>query len=735
MELGKNDVPVLKCTVIHNIPGRIRIGCNALQYLSEYNSDMKRKIEDGMGIHSVKISNITSNILIYYDKDLQFTDLLVEHIDDIIAQYSINAYQNSLNKKDTKLNHERKLHEHSVSEVLMDLGLVSSLFLYTIFKRPIVRVGLFGRLLNFPALGALALALPLFRSGFRSLKENKRPNADALEAMALTSSILSGRYISSLTILLLHNSAELLTVYAMQRTKNAIREMLSVQGDAIWKIMVDGTIVKVDISKVSSGDHVVFHTGEKICVDGVIISGSASVDQSAITGEFMPASKNIDDEVFAGTIVKSGTITIKTLAVGDKTAVARIIDIVENAPAKKAAMQNYADKVSEVLIPINLLLFGAVFFVTKDIGRALNMLVIDYSCGIKLSTATAFSAAITTAARNNVLVKGSNIIEELSEADTLILDKTGTLTRGKPVVLSIIPVNNEFSHLDVIEYAASAEETSIHPVATAILNKLRVLGGNIKKHGEIIVTIGKGIHTEVDGEIIRVGSKRFMNENQIHTHPLEDQVRRLSLAGENVVFISKGKLIIGVLGIRDPLRDNMRKALNRLRFDAKIDDMILLTGDLEQQAEVVSNRLGMDRYDYELMPEDKAKSVLQLKAEGCKVVMVGDGINDAPALAYSDVGIAMGSSITDIAMQTADITIAGDTPLMLPSLFSLSKSTIKIVKQNFMASIGINTLGLLLGGTGVISVFGGALLHNSSTVLVVGNSLRILLIDMNKRKI
>jgi len=735
MAAYNENISVLKCSVIHSLPGRVRIGCKALEYLSEFNTDMLQKIHNCIGIYSAAISNVTSNILIHYNKTDQSPDLLLESLENIITQYALHAYQNELIKKDVGPKHERKLNDESITKIVLELVFTSGLIAYSLFKKAALGQSFFSRIFNVPAIGTIALAIPLFKSGFMAIKENKRPNADALESLAIISSMLSNRPISSLTILLLHNMAELMTVYAMQRTKNAIRDLLSVNGDSVWKVMPDGSLLKVDISEVGVNDEVVVHPGEKVCVDGLISSGAGLIDQSAITGEYMPASKSIDDEVFAGTVVKSGTLTIKASAVGDKTAVARIINIVENAPSKKAAIQNYADRLSEVLIPVNLALFGIVFFVTKDIGRALNMLVIDYSCGIKLSTATALSASINIAAKNRVLIKGSNVIEQLAESDTLILDKTGTLTKGRPEVVSLLPVSSRISQMELLEYAAAAEESSTHPMATAVLNKLKTRGGQIKKHGTVLVTTGKGVETTVGKKIVRVGNKRFMNENKIHTHPLVDQVRKLSLSGENVIYVSVDKEVIGVLGIRDPLRDNMRKAINRLRFDSKIDDIILLTGDQEQQAEVVSNRLGMDRYDYELMPEDKAKSVLQLKAEGCKVVMVGDGINDAPALAYSDVGIAMGSTITDIAMETADITIAGDNPLMLPALFTLSRTTMKIIKQNFAASIGINSLGLLLGGAGAISVFMGALLHNSSTVLVVGNSLRILFVDLRKRNL
>jgi len=735
MKLLNEKISNLKCILIHSLPGRVRIQCYALEHLSSSNIDIKSKIDNLNGINSIHISNITKNLLITYDPLILKEEIIVDSVESIISQYALYSSKNNHSKNNEFAVKERDLHEETMTGIFTKLGITSALIGISLARKYFRTIQVTTRSkLTLNSIGAVYLSYPLIKSAIVSLKENKKPNADALEVMAIMASLFSGRELSSLTILLLHNVAELMTVYAMKKTKNAIRELLSVNDDSVWKLNEDGSLTRKKITEIELDDKIIIHTGEKICVDGIINSGEALIDQSAITGEFMPLTKSISDKVFAGTVIKAGTITVNATAIGDNTAVARIIHMVENAPNRKAAIQNYADKLSEFLIPVNIVLFFGVLAVTKNLGKALNMLVIDYSCGIRLSTVTALTAAINTAARNNVLIKGSNIIEIIAESDTLILDKTGTLTKGEPAVVSIMPLNNSISKQELIEYAAAAEETSNHPMAVAIMKKLYSFGGKVKKHGTINIIPGKGIETKVLNSFIRVGNKRFMNENGIHTHPLKDKVRTLSLAGENVVFISKGKNVIGVLGIRDPLRDNMKKAINRLRIDAKIDDIILLTGDQEQQAEVIANRLGIDRFDYELLPEDKAKTILSIQADGTKVIMVGDGINDAPALAYADVGIAMGKTRTDIAMETADVTIAGDNPLMLPALYTLSKETMGIIKQNFVASIGINTLGLLLGATGSISVFLGALLHNSSTVIVVGNSLRILFYDFNKRK-
>jgi cation-transporting P-type ATPase C len=374
-----------------------------------------------------------------------------------------------------------------------------------------------------------------------------------------------------------------------------------------------------------------------------------------------------------------------------------------------------------------------VYLVTKKPSRALNMLIIDYSCGVRLSTATALSASIGIAARDGILIKGGNYIELLEAADTLIMDKTGTLTEGAPKVASILPMDGNLDERRLVELAAAAEETSNHPMALAILDKIRNLGWKIPKHGENTVHLGRGIETRVGNSQIRVGNRRFLEENKIDLSQTQDHVSRLVRRGENVVYIAKGKNVIGILGIQDLLRENMKKALNRLRTTG-MDDIILLTGDVEHHAEIIASRMAMDSYKAELLPEDKTEIVLQLQSKGVHVVMVGDGINDAPALAYADVGIAMGGTRTDIAMEASDITITGDNPLMIPAIIRLAKKTMNIVRQNFAIAIGVNTLGLMLGSMGVISAFWGAVLHNATTIAVVLNSGRILLHDIEKGK-
>ena len=621
---------------------------------------------------------------------------------------------------------ERKLQEESPEEIIKKITAAGGLLAYNIFKKsPVEPVTGLKRILNLNTLSIFSLAAPVIKNGIGSIIRNKRPNADTLSSSAIISSLLLGKEKTALTIMILEEFAELLTVYTMKKTRGAIKDMLSVGENYVWKQIDVNNIKKVPIDEIQKGDKIVVQTGEKISVDGIIVKGEAFIDQSSITGEYMPVTKKIGENVFAGTIIKNGNITIEAEKVGDDRTVSRIIKLVEDANFNKAQIQNYADTFSAQLIPLNFLLAGIVYAATRNIQKAMSMLVIDYSCGIRLSTAAAFSAAINTAAKNGILIKGSNYIEELSKADTIIFDKTGTITEGKPSVQTIKVLDKSLEENTMLAYAAAAEETSSHPLAVAILNEVKDRGIEIPLHEENKIVLARGIETVVDGKVIRVGSKKFMEENGIPTEKNHEEVKVILGRGEILIYISRDNKLIGLLGVTDPPRENIKKTINRLRGQG-IDEIILLTGDLEQQAHTIASRMAIDSYESELLPEDKAKNILALQSRGGKVIMIGDGINDAPALSYANIGIALGSTRTDVAMEAADVTITKDDPLLVPEVIGLSKKTVSTIKENFAMAIGVNSFALVLGATGILPAIYSSVIHNLSTILVVGNSLKLL---------
>ena len=731
----KND-NLLTCEIVHRLRGRIRIKSKAFKYVG---NSLKLEIEKHLlqvrYIKSVEISLITGTILIYFE-DVSLSDQnLINLIQNTLNSHIFEICKNEKIEKSSKYVIERKLQEESPKEIVKKIIATAGLLGYNLFFKSKSTVALTGirKFLNYNTLSTLALAMPVLKNGINSLIKNKRPNADTLSSSAIISSILLGKESAALTIMFLEEVSELLTVYTMEKTRGAIKDMLSVGENYVWKEISEDNVKRVPIEEIKKDDIIVVQTGEKISVDGKIRRGEALIDQSSITGEYMPIKKSVEDDVYAGTIVKNGNISIIAEKVGDDRTVSRIIKLVEDANSNKADIQNYADTFSAQLIPLNFILAGIVYASTRSLTKAMSMLVIDYSCGIRLSTAVAFSAAINTAAKNGILVKGSNFIEELSKAETVIFDKTGTITEGKPKVQSIEIFDNSISENEIIGLAGAAEEQSSHPLATSIMSEIKDRGIEIPKHNKIKTVVSRGVETKIgkgkEAVTIRVGSKKYMLENNIDLTLATNAERGIYSRGEIGLYVAQDEKIIGLIGVSDPPRENIKKAINRLR-NYGVDDIVLLTGDLRQQAETIASRMSMDSYESELLPEDKAKNILKFQSKGSNVIMIGDGVNDAPALSYANVGVALGGTRTDVAMEAADITITQDNPLLVPGVIGLSKSTVKTIKENFAMVIGLNTFALVLGATGILAPIYASVLHNSTTILVVMNSLKLLKYDI-----
>ena len=707
----------MKSRVMHSLPGRLRLAVEGLQYLKDESPEIAAELAGIPGVRLARVTACTGGILLQYDEKNLESSFLSEQTDLVLARYSMAALrarhaESGEETAEVPMTTARLMKRLAVNAGALALG-------NTLFTAPLMG----GALTNFTSLEALAslgLSAPMAKNAWEGLRREKRPNADFLTVTSIVASLLLGNAHSALMILALSDLAELMTSYTIERTRSSIKKMLSADEGEAWKVLSDGKVERCPMAQIGTGDVVAVHTGEKISVDGKVVYGAAVVDQSPITGEFVPVEKREGDEVFAGTVVKSGTIHVQAAKVGDQTVISRIVGMVEASELKKAPIQRYADKFSNYLVPLNFLLYLSVWLVTKNPQKALKMLVIDYSCGIKLSTATAFSAAINTAVKQGMLIKGGTFIEQMSSANTVLLDKTGTITEGKPQVVSMALLKPEMTHAEVLSYAMAAEETSTHPLGDAIMRYGRQLGAQPLPHGDIITEVSRGSRTQADGKIVRVGNLKYMRENGvIAAGPLPQDT------GAIPNYVGIDQEIVAVLYAMDSPRENVRRAINSLRYDG-VGDIELLTGDLESQARTVAEQVGADGYRAQLLPEQKAEAVLKLQVQGNGVVMVGDGINDAPALAYADVGISMGSKSTDIAMETSDVIINRDDPMMIPALRRLARSTMRIVHQNFALVIAINSVGLILGAASGISVMMSALLHNSSTILVVANSLRLM---------
>ncbi|MGN0948369.1 MAG: heavy metal translocating P-type ATPase [Megasphaera sp.] len=582
----------------------------------------------------------------------------------------------------------------------------------------------YGSILLFRRLFTLFIARRYIKNGVLGLIKDHQANADTLTATAVAASVLAGKPESSLTLLALSNGAEMMTEYAAEKARRQISGLLKLDQRDVW-LVENGHERKVPVESLKKGNLIAVHLGEKICVDGTVVSGNAAVNQASITGESNPAIKQTKSPVYAGSVIEAGDLVIRVEKVGADTSLAQIIHLVEEAQTRRAPVQNFADKMANLLVPVSFIGAAIVYGATKDWQRVLNLLFIDFSCGLKLSTATAISAAIGLAARKGILIKGGNYIENLADIDTVVLDKTGTITMGVPQIDHIETVEG-VDEKEMILLAASAELHSVHPLAVAVQKYVKGHGWQTPPHTTSETVVARGMRATVPdfedykGGDILVGSRRFMTEEGVQGMPATDD----KTWGKNLLYIARDKEYMGFLVIQDPVRPGMKKTLNRMRR-LGVDEVVMLTGDSKDVAAEVARDMDIDSYHAEILPEDKANYVMKMQKRG-NVMMVGDGINDAPALAFADIGVSLGGNKTDIAAESAAITIRSEDPSKLYDALYIGKETMRAINQNFTATIVVNSAAMLLGALGKISPLWAAVIHNTATLAVVLNSVRIL---------
>ena len=587
---------------------------------------------------------------------------------------------------------------------------------------------LFASMTVLRSLLVLGISRNFIKTGIGGLIKDRQPNADTLTTTAVIASVLAGKPESSLMLLALSNGAEMLTSYAAEKARTHISGLLSLGQRDVWLVeeTPDGEVErKVSVDEVRPGDTIAVHAGEKIVIDGRVLRGDAAVTQASITGESAPAMKHEGTPVYAGSVVEAGELVIAVEKVGGDTSLAHIVHLVEEAQTRRAPVQNFADQMANYLVPVSFLGAAIVYGATRDWGRVLNLLFIDFSCGLKLSTATAMSASIAAAAKRGILVKGGNYVEALARTDTVVLDKTGTLTVGVPEI-TFIRTAEGIEEKEVILLAASAEEHSVHPLAVAIQKYVEEQTWKAPQHRSSKTIVARGMLAEVPdfegfaGGTIRVGSRRFLQENGV----VDQENLIASVTGKNLLYVARDTKLIGVIGIDDPIRPKMKKTLNQLRR-CGVDEIVMLTGDAKAVAADVAREMDVDSYHAEILPEDKSRYVNQLRQRGT-VMMVGDGINDAPALAFADVGVSLGGRQTDIAAESSAVTIHSEDPTRLVEALRLGQRTMHLVHQNFKATLLVNSSAMLLGALGAISPLAAAAIHNTATLAVVLNSCRIL---------
>ena len=567
---------------------------------------------------------------------------------------------------------------------------------------------------------------PFLTGALRSLRGG-RAGTDALVSAATIASLLLRENVVALTVLWLLNIGEFLQDLTLRRTRRAISDLLRGTTDTAWLRLDNGTEVQTPIDALRVGDNIIVHDQVAIAVDGVIVEGEAVVDQSALTGENLPVAKHVGDRVKAGSVVKNGRIVVAADAVGTDTAIGRIISRVEEAQRDRAPIQTVGENFSRRFVPASFAMSALTLLATRDLRRAMTMLLIACPCAVGLSTPTAISGAIGNGARRGILIKGGSHLEASGRVSAIVFDKTGTLTVGRPVVTNVVSFSDDWQPEQILAYAASSEIHSRHPLAEAVIRSTEERHIEIPTHADCEVIVGLGMRTRADdGRVLLLGSPSLLSQHGVSIpDEATEWVDRLRHASETPLLLAVDGALVGLISLSDELRPEAREVLDALRAEG-VTEIAMLTGDHPITAATIADELGIERWQAEVTPDDKLAVVRELQERGHVVAMVGDGVNDAPALAAADIGIAMGLAGTDVAVETADIALAGDDLRKLLDIRDLGGHTVELIRENYGMAIAVNALGLAVGAGGALSPVLAAILHNASSVAVVLNSSRLI---------
>lgn len=548
-------------------------------------------------------------------------------------------------------------------------------------------------------------------------------NVDTLVSIASIAAASVGAYLEAAAVIFIMLLGEFLEHLTVGKARKAITSLIQLSPKTAW-VRRNGKDVVVPIEEVKPSEVVIVKPGERIPVDGRIVSGCGMINQSTLTGESIPVEKGVGDKVYCGTINESGSCELEATQVADDTKLAQIKRLILEAQAEKSPTQRIMDRFSRYFIPIILFVAFVTFLVTGDPIRAITVLIVACPCALVLGTPTAVVATIGSAAHQGILIKGGSYLEQMGRLKTLLLDKTGTLTKGKPQVMEITSLDGT-DRKEVLYWAALAEKRSEHPLARAITERAQAEGLQVP-HPESFENIrGQGVVARWDSKTVVVGGPEMLTGKGIEVpKSARDLLEAKESEGMTSLLISLDNRLLGAVSIADVLRENARAAIDKIRAEG-VSEIWMLTGDNEQVAHRIATELGV-RYEARLYPEEKVKRVKEWKKSGKIVAMVGDGVNDAPALASADIGIAMGAAGTDVAIETADIALMTDELDMIPRVIRLSRKALRVIKENLVFALAFNTFLIFLSTQGWMTMVLGAILHQVSSLLVIANSIRLL---------
>src|SRR5690625_79756 len=546
---------------------------------------------------------------------------------------------------------------------------------------------------------------------------------ELLVTIAVIGALFIGEYVESAAVTFLFLFGAYSEARSLEKTRTSLKTLMDM-APLEATVLKNGERVTLPVEEIEAGDRIIIQSGEQVAIDGKVVSGQAHINEAAITGESIPAGKKIDDQVFSGTIVDNGYIEVIAEKVGDDTAFSKIIELVEEAQEGKARTQKFLERFANVYTPGILVLSVIVFIFTRNIELTLTFLVIACPGALVISAPVSLVSGIGNGARSGTLIKGGEVMENFAKIDAVIFDKTGTLTQGKPSVTAIHAIG--MSEDELLKLTAEAELISEHHLGQTIVKEAEERGIDLTNEAkDFTVEKGHGLYATVASRRVVIGNRKLLAANEIELEGgIDDYAIGEEKLGNTAIFVGIDGLVAGIISIADQIRPEAINTIKRLKKYG-VKETIMLTGDNKHTAEKVAAQLGIDTVHAEMLPEDKVTHVKQLQEKGYRVAMVGDGINDAPAIALAEVGLAMGAAGTDAAMETADVVLMGDQLNRIPYAYALSKATVRNMKQNMFFAVG--TVALLLAGVllGKVFLASGMLIHELSVLLVIVNALRL----------
>lgn len=570
-----------------------------------------------------------------------------------------------------------------------------------------------------PAWGAVIISgIPMLLLALTRLIREKWISSALLIAIAMVASLLIGEIFAAGEVAWIMALGALLEDWTVERAKKGLRNLINLTPQTGRRI-VDGKEEMISVDEIKIGDTLRILPGESVPVDGEIINGTSSLDQSIMTGESLPIDKDVGDEVFCGTMNLYGAIDIKATSLGENSSLQKLIDLVKAADEKQAPTQRIADKWATWLVPVALIIAIAAWLITGNIERGVTVLVVFCPCALILATPTAIMAAIGQATKYGVLIKSGEALETLGGLNTLVFDKTGTLTYGNLAVSDIISLKDDLDEMDVLNIVASCEELSEHPLAKAVVDKAKEVEIDIEEPQDFKMFPGKGVSCKNSYGQVYAGNSKFLSENNIDFN-VDSELNQLKHEGKASIIVALNDSVVGLIGLSDVIREDSKNMIENLHELGT--ETILLTGDNTETANYFASQVGIGKVYGNLLPQEKLDWIEKLKSEGKKVCMIGDGVNDAPALKTADVSVAMGSVGSDVAIEAADIALLGDDIGKIPYLKKLSNSTLFTIKANIILSMTINAVAIVCSVLGLLNPVTGAIVHNAGSCLVVLNA-------------